>query len=421
MRRPAHRATTANLAGLYPFLAGSGLGVERVYIGAEDMGGAFCFDPWLLYRHRLTNPNMLVAGQIGRGKSSFVKTLLWRGSCFGYRAAVLDPKGEYGPLATALGVEPIRLRPGSGVRLNPLDPGPGADEIGPDEVSRRRLNLLQSIAAAALKRDLTPIEKTACQLALASVADPCPTIPAVAKALLDPTEEAAAHIRTSAAELARSSHDVALELRRMCEGDLAGMFDGPTTVALDWDGPLVVIDLSAMQHDESLSILMACATAWIQAAVARPDAGMCFVVLDEAWRLLSHLGTGRWLRSSLKLARQYGLCNILVLHRLSDLVAAGDAGSEQRALAEGLLSDTETRVIYAQPDGEVAPAAELLGLSETERASIPTLPAGVALWKVAGSAHTVEHRYCDMEETIVFTDARMTGKPNGFTPAGVGR
>ncbi|MGH9166056.1 MAG: ATP-binding protein, partial [Acidimicrobiales bacterium] len=230
-----------------------------------------------------------------------------------------------------------------------------------------------------------------------------------AKALLDPTEEAAAQIRTSAAELARSSHDVALELRRMCEGDLAGMFDGPTTVAIDWDGPLVVIDLSAMQHDESLAILMACATAWIQAAVARPDAGMCFVVLDEAWRLLSYLGTGRWLRSSLKLARQYGLCNILVLHRLSDLVAAGDAGSEQRALAEGLLSDTETRVIYAQPDGEVAPAAELLGLSDTERKSIPTMPPGVALWKVAGSAHTVEHRYCEMEAAIVFTDARMTG------------
>lgn len=414
MRRPAHRATTANLAGLYPFLAGSGLGCDAVYIGAEESGGAFSFDPWLLYPHVLTNPNMLVAGQIGRAKSSFVKTLLWREYCFGRRAAVLDPKGEYGPLAAALGVEPVRLQPGSGVRLNPLDPGPGADDLHPDEVTRRRLNLLQSIATAALGRDLAPIEKAACQLALASVRDACPTLPAVAKALLDPTEHAAAQIRTTAAELARASHDVALELRRLCEGDLAGMFDGPSTVEVDWDGPLVVIDLSAMLNSESLAILMACATAWIQAAVARPDAGFRYLVLDEAWRLLSHLGTARWLRSSLKLARQYGVANILVLHRLSDLVSAGDAGSEQRALAEGLLSDTETRVIYAQPDGEITPAAELLGLSDEERSRIPNLPRAQSLWKVGRTTHLVTHVLADDEWNIVHTDDRMVDNNDGF-------
>lgn len=408
MRRPAHRSTTANLGALYPFLAGSGLGCDAVYVGQEASGGAFCFDPWLLYPQVLTNPNVLVAGQIGRGKSSFVKTLLWRSACFGVRAAVLDPKGEYAGLAHAMGVEPVRLRPGSGVRLNPLDPGPGAAELGPAEVARRRLNLLQSIAAAALGRDLAPIEKAACQLALASVRHDPPTLPAVAAALLDPTEEAAAQIRTTAGELARSSHDVALELRRLCQGDLAGMFDGPSTVAVDWDGPAVVIDLSAMLHDESLAILMACATAWIQAAVARPAAGRRYLVLDEAWRLLSHLGTARWLRSSLKLARQYGVANVLVLHRLSDLVAAGDAGSEQRALAEGLLSDTETRVIYAQADGEVAPAADLLGLSAADRQQIPSLEQGWALWKVARSTHLVHHQRGEAEHALVDTDERMS-------------
>jgi len=406
--RPCHRATTANLAGMYPFLAGSGLDCQSVYIGQEASAGAFCYDPWLLYPSPLTNPNMLVAGQIGRGKSSFVKTLLWRSACFGRRAAVLDPKGEYGGLASALGVEPVRLRPGSGVRLNPLDPGPGAEELPPGEVTRRRLNLLQSIAAAALGRDLAPIEKAACQLALDSVPDACPTLPAVARALLDPSADAAAQIRTSVAELARSSHDVALELRRLCEGDLAGMFDGPSTVEVDWDGPIVVIDLSAMAEDESLAILMACATAWIQAAVARPGAGWRYLVLDEAWRLLSHLGTARWLRSSLKLARQFGVANLLVLHRLSDLVSAGDAGSEQRALAEGLLSDTETRVIYAQADGEIAPAAELLGLSAGDRARIPNLARGEAIWKVGRTTHLVTHEVAASEKFIVDTDLRMS-------------
>ena len=66
----------------------------------------------------LTNPNILVIGHVGEGKSSLVKTLLWRSSVFGRSAVVADPKGEYGPLAAAYGVEPVRIGPGLPARLN---------------------------------------------------------------------------------------------------------------------------------------------------------------------------------------------------------------------------------------------------------------------------------------------------------------
>ena len=54
----------------------------------------------------VTNPNMVVLGQIGRGKSTFVKTFLWRQLVFGRQAWVVDPKGEYQTLAAACGVRP---------------------------------------------------------------------------------------------------------------------------------------------------------------------------------------------------------------------------------------------------------------------------------------------------------------------------
>lgn len=409
---PSHRATTGAVQALYPFMAGPGLGAEATYVGQDVYGGAFCHDPWSLYEQKtLTNPNLLIAGELGTGKSALVKTMLWRGSVFGRRAAVLDPKGEYGPLCDANGVEPIRLRPGGAARLNPLDPGPGAADVGPEETARRQLTLLQSIASAALRRDLTPIERTACRIALGrcSSGDGVPTLPDVAEALLVPTEEDASEIHTSAADLARASHDVALELRRLCDGDLRGMFDGRSTVDVDWDGPLVVIDLSEFADDEGIPILMACATAWLNAAVVRPGAGRRFIVLDEAWRLLSHLGTARWLRASLKLARRYGVANVLVMHRLTDLLAAGDADSEQVALARGLLSDTQTRVIYGQPRDAIEATADLLGLSRHEAGEIANLGRGIGLWKVGKTSHLVVHHVGEREWPLVDTDARMHG------------
>ncbi|HEY5251650.1 MAG TPA: hypothetical protein VIJ09_08320 [Acidimicrobiales bacterium] len=427
---PAHHATTRHLGAAYPFASEAGLGGRGVLIGRDLLGGAFVYDPFELYRSGLlTNPNMVVFGQIGRGKSAFVKTYLWRQAVFGRRAWVVDPKGEYAPLARSWGIEPLALRPGSRLRLNPLDApstGPGSSF---DDVSRRRAELLASLAAASLGRSLEPTERTAIELAVTEVSAgrqgpghrarglDAPTLPEVVDTLLAPSEASAAVVRSTAEALAADGRNVALELRRLVAGDLQGMFDRVTTPGISLDGPLVVLDLSAVYHSAALGVLMTCAAAWFQAAVAglatdtpgvTDNAGVV-VVVDEAWAILANLGVARWLQSSWKLSRAWGVSNIAVLHRLSDLTSAGALGSEQVGLAQGLLADSETRVIYSQPPGEIERAGDLLGLSSTEAELVPQLQRGVALWKVGGRSFLVQHRLSAIERAIVDTDARMAG------------
>ncbi|HEV3228458.1 MAG TPA: hypothetical protein VGY97_03210, partial [Solirubrobacteraceae bacterium] len=161
-RVPAHQVTTRNLGAAYPFIAESGLGRRGVVIGDDLLGGSFVFDPFELYAAgAVSNPNMVVFGQIGRGKSAFVKTFLWRQAVFGRRAWVVDPKGEYADLADAWGVRPVALRPGGAIRLNPLDPGPDGERTGPEATGRRRTELLASLASACLGRSLVPRERAA--------------------------------------------------------------------------------------------------------------------------------------------------------------------------------------------------------------------------------------------------------------------
>lgn len=402
----AHRVTSAQLQAAYPFVAEGGLGANGAYIGRDLLGGAFAFDPWELYAAgRLTSPNILVIGQIGRGKSALVKTWLWRELVFGRQAWVIDPKGEYGSLAAACGVRPVRLAPGGTVRLNPLDPGPTPAE----DRLRRQGELLASLGAVSLGRRLAPSERTAIELALAAVADRSslvPTLPAVVEAMLVPTTRAAARVHTDATTLALDGREVALELRRLVEGDLHGMFDGHTSPGIDLDAPLVVLDLSAVYSSPALGVFITCAAAWLQAALTAGGPKR-IVVVDEAWAVLSELAIARWLRSNAKLSRSLGVANVVVLHRVSDLAAAGSEGSEQVRLAQGLMADAETRVVYGQPPSEIAAARDLLGLTSTEADLLPQLPRGVGLWKVGLRSCLVEHRLGAAEKALVDTDVRM--------------
>jgi hypothetical protein len=408
---PNHRATTAHLRSIYPFMATPDLGSRGIYIGNEMLGSSFCFDPWELYTQGLlTNPNMLVIGQVGRGKSSLVKTLVLRGQVFGRKAAIIDPKGEYFDLARALGVPVLSIAPGGRVRLNPLDPGPSMGEIDPAEIFRRQNSLLQSIISASMERELDAEERTACELALNEclhLKQGVPTLPDIVELMLYPSEASAKKINTTPESLAANSREAALELRRMCEGDLKGMFDGETNVDIDWNGPAIILDLSAVFASSALGLLMTCAMSFMQSVISRPDTTKRFLIIDEAWAVLKDVRVARWLQQSYKMSRAYGVSNVAVMHRISDLKATGAEGSEAYNLALGMLSDTETRVIYNQPSSEVELATSMLKLSRAEAEMLPMLGVGQAIWRVGGTPHLVQHQLGNIEWDIVNTDQAM--------------
>ena len=421
--QPAHRATTAHSQALYPFQTSGGLGGNGCYIGQEVLGGSFCYDSWELYRTgKLTNPNMVVAGQIGRGKSALVKTMVMRETVFGRRAVIIDPKGEFGPLADATRGTYIQLHPGSGVGINPLDPGPYADELDPVELGARQDEMLLAIVSTALNqgaeaRSAGPAEVSALGVARehATRGDGVATLNDVVNLLLAPTEEMAAEVGASVEEFRQDAKDVGHVLRSLVRGHLRGMFDGQTTVKIDWESPVVVIDLSKMtDNPDAVGVVMAALIGWLHPILARTDDVQRRLVLDEAWYLLSNLALARWLRAMFKFSRQYGLSNTIVVHRMSDLEAAGGEGSEATRIAQGLLSDTETRVVYAQAAGEVADAARLLGLNRTETGQLSSLPKGTALWNIGGSGFLVEHVIGGKEWEVIDTDQAMRADPEAY-------
>ncbi len=404
--RPGHRCTTRHAQAIYPFMAAGGLGSRGVFIGRDSSGGSFCYDPWALYGDgALDDPNAIVLGKLGQGKSALVKTLLWRMLLFGRRAFVLDVKREYGPLCRAAGVTPISMVPGAGVRLNPL-------ASRPEE--HAQLELLRAVTVTAIGAPISQIEAAALREALRTIrarGSGEPTLPQIASVLFAPVAEMANALRTTAARLAADVRRAALALQDLCEGPLKGMFDGPTSPGLDLDAKLVVLDLHAVRDSPAVGILMACATAWMSALLARmaerPGRERLINVADESWKIVQHTGLGEWFQSNFKLARQFGVMNLVVLHKLADLHAAGDAGSRAARIAEGLIADASTRVVYHQDESQVPLTRTLLGLSESEAQLISMLSAGQALWRVGSRSFVVQHHRSRVETEFTNTDTGM--------------
>ena len=403
--RPAHRVTTRHAQAIYPFTAAGGLGGRGAFIGRDSDGGAFCFDPWALYdQGALDDPNAIVIGKLGQGKSALVKTLLWRMLLFGRRAFVLDVKREYGPLCEIAGVRPISLAPGGGVRLNPLS-------ARPEE--HAQIELLRAIATTAIGQGLDQVEAAALREALCTVRarEPEPTLPQITAVMFDPPAEMSARLQCAPARLAAEARRAALALQDLCEGPLKGIFDGPTSPGIDLDGQLLVLDLHAVRDSPAVGILMACATAWMSAQLARtadrPGRGRLINVADESWKIIQHGGLGEWFQSNFKLARQLGVMNLVVLHKLGDLQAAGDAGSRAARIAEGLIADASTRIIYHQDESQIALTRELLGLSQTEAQLLTQLTPGQALWRVGSRSFVVAHHRSRIERRLTNTDTGM--------------
>lgn len=429
MRLPAHTASSGVLKTWYPWIMDPGLGVPGAYVGVDLYSRAsFLFDPWELYAAGvITSPNGLLIGEIGSGKSALMKCLIVRFLAAGIPFSWVDVKDEYTQLAEKLGVEPLRLGPGLGVRLNPLATH-ARHPSQPEEEWRgtlksRRLALLEGLVHVRLGRPLSMSERTALELALDSCTGQLrgqardqlapASLPAVV-GHLTATEFWSEELRArgiTAAQLLDESRDARLALHGLVGGALKGLFDATedNTRYLDFDAPGTVLNLHAIRADQAVTVMsMVCAQSAMEAELMRPDARPRLVGYDEAWLAMRYVPLLRRFQEQYKLARAFGICNIMAAHRLTDWNAVGNEGSEAARLARGLLEDTGFRVVYRQVDAALATTREMLGLTDVQTQLLRFLRKGTGMWLFgANRAFVVQHLLSSIEQPLVQTDSRM--------------
>jgi hypothetical protein len=409
-----YQAATSEIGGLFPLLPADSLPAVGARMGYDVLsGGAFHCHPveWVL-RGIATNPNMVIFGEPGRGKSSTVVAFLLRMMLFGVKTLISgDVKGEYTPLLNALGVTPIALGRGSAARLNALDLGPIASRWPTWPVRRQREELTgvlgrwtKLLVALAEAQGYTPTVTDEAVLAavlrrLVGAEDGYTslrpvTIPDVAHQLADPDDQLLKLTRfATRREFLDAMRCITDALTNLVTGPLSGLFDEETNFDLDWDAPVQSMDLSRLRSrgDQAIGVALTCLGSWSSLITDLQDDGeIRIVVRDEVWRQMRlGLRAVQAVDSDLRLSRAEKKIQILVMHKPSDPLSVGAAGSQEVAIAKDLLALCSTRVLCGQSTRVADELAEDFALSEKEQdvvAGWAMERPGRALWKIENRA-----------------------------------
>ncbi|TQN44063.1 hypothetical protein FHU33_3545 [Blastococcus colisei] len=434
------RMTSEQTPVVWPLIAASGLPPTGAQIGIDLLsGGAFYCDPigWVTDDDiPVTNPNVVVFGKPGRGKSATVKAFALRMLGYGYRALILgDTKDEYEPLCRALEVEPFVVGHGLPARVNPLAFGPlGHNWASLAAAEAQRREAIMFARWIVLIRGLVgsqhvpfgPVEETAVGEALRILTGYRSgatrltevTIPQLWAALDQPTGQLVAICRYADRrhflDATRTLRDA---LGSLVKGSLAGLFDDHTTIAVDWRAPIQSLSLSRLEPlgDQAVGIALTCLNSWGQAMREIADPGdLRIVIRDETWRQM-RLGPEamKSLDANLRLSRRDADVQILLAHKPSDMLTAGDTTSQAVAIARDLLHLCDCKILHGQDQAVADELGTLLGLTPLAQQVVTgwaNAGKGRALWLVGDRAFQVQTVLTEPELRLTYTnDALKAG------------
>jgi type IV secretory pathway VirB4 component len=436
---PRQVSTTAHACALYPFSLETGLGSEGAFLGRDLItGGGFYFDLFTAYDNGLIQgPNAIVSGAGAHGKSAIIKSLVYRTSLLRTAGkdrfvAVIDPKGEWVPLARALGWTVLQLCPGGPVQVNPLDIGPGlltagtvSSHVGEEDILAQRVAVCSTLLAQALDQvTLTVSEHRLVHAALRHLGQheyartrsdqlltAAPTLNDLRALLADPPSALATDLDTTPTELLERRRVLLDACAVLVDHELRGMCDGPSSTTIDWKAtPGIVVDLSALlTRRKALRMVLTAAAGWLAGVMYSQPNRHKLNIIDEGWTAYEDLAIVRYLQDQWRLGRQWGVGNILITHALTDLHSQTDDGTAQSKIIDGLLNTTSVRIYLHQNPEHAGSLISSMGLSIAQADLLRQLSPLESLWQIGSHSRLVAHSLSGREWQFADTDTAMRG------------
>ncbi|MEX1112310.1 MAG: DUF87 domain-containing protein [Candidatus Andersenbacteria bacterium] len=338
---------TSPLSTTFPFVSSDLTSNSGVLYGINLHNNSLV----LFDRFSLENANMVIFAKSGAGKSYTVKLEILRSLMFGTEVIVIDPEQEYKYLSEAVGGSYLRIAIASDHRINPFDlPELGEDE-NPEAVLRENITRLLGLISL-MANGISPEEESLVDKALwesYAIKDITPgvrwTKPEV------PTLQDFYNILRDM----QGGQNIALRIQRYVEGTFAGVFNRPTNI--DLDNQLIVFNIRDME-EELRPIAMYVVLGFIWNRV-RSQLKRRILAVDEAWIMMQHDESAKFLFSMAKRARKYYLGVTTITQDISDFL-----GSKY---GKPIVTNSSIQLLLRQSPAAIDLLAEVFYLTDHEK------------------------------------------------------
>lgn len=344
---------SASAATTFPFVSSELADENGILYGVNQANNSLViFD-----RFSLPNYNSIILARTGSGKSYAAKLEILRYLMLGTRVIVIDPEGEYRHLCEAVNGAYIELGINSKHRINPFDV-PKFEEKDKEDNFAGHIETLTGLLILMTGGEATPSERASLEQAL-EITYEAWGVQSSGKAEILKKDKApllANIYQVLNKELGEK--DLAKRLRKYVDGHLSGLFDKPTNV--DLENRLVVFNIQKLEDkDQILPIIMFMIANFVWHKIEEYPGSKKLLVIDEAWRLLSHTESARFISGLVRRARKRWLGTTVISQHVDDF-AEGKFG-------EIVLSQSATKLLFKQDDTALEKVKEVFRLSDEER------------------------------------------------------
>jgi hypothetical protein len=402
--RQTRGISTRPLAAAFPFNAADQVESEGYLFGV--VGSEHSAKSMLILNPRTwDNPHMVVLGWSGNGKSANVKEKLLHEWIAGSHCGVIDPRGEYGPLAEHCEGEVIPIYLGSAKTINIWDL---AQEVGRNPFSSKVPQLINfwRLALGYLPEEEMQLLDGAITAAYQRVGisasdpetwgQPPPLTGDFQQAIWDRygSEERTRLPATSLCE----------RVQRFSHGYLAPLFNQRTNVNLAND--FLVFDVRVVRQEQSdllplvYWLILNHLRTWMTSRLRRR-----VITIDEFWSLARHDEGMAFVDEMARTARHANTQLVLISQSVAEMLASPQAVAS--------LSNMSTTILHKQHPDHIARVMDTFHLSEAEGRYLQTAERGQCL-VVTGAGEHVGMATVDFEpeHELYCTEPFKCGHPH---------
>lgn len=360
---------TGPLSTTFPFSSSDLTSNEGILYGLNRHNDSLViFD-----RFSLPNANSVCFAMSGAGKSYTVKLEILRYLMLGVDVIVIDPENEYEQLAQTVGGAYLRVSLTSDRRINPFDL-PAAlkdEELQPGDLLRSNIITLHGLLKIMLG-GLTPVEEGLIDKALNDVY----ALKGITMDIVDPSELPVPTMEDLHALLLtmEGGADLAQRLEKFTKGTYSGIFNKPTNV--DLKSGLMVFSIRDLE-DSLRPIAMYIILNYIWNKI-RSQLKKRLMIVDEAWTMMQHEDSAKFLFGLVKRARKYYLGITTITQDVEDFMKS--------PYGKPIVTNSAMQLLLKQSPASINLLQKVFNLTEGEKYMLLNSGVGQGLF-FAGLKH----------------------------------